>query len=305
LSTLAPRARVRGLIPILATPFDDAGALDVPSLRRLVEFQLAAGVDGLAVFGMASEGFALTAAERATILAETRAIAGPDVPLVAGINGTSTATALELALAARDGGADALMVLPPYLAKPAGNQLVDFYGTLAETSGLHVMVQDAPATTGVTMPVPLIVQLSKLPGVESVKVETQPTAPKVGEVVTATDGDFDVLGGQNAFFVLEEYARGAVGTMPACEFTDVLAPILADWRAGRQEAAHAGFNQLLPLVRFGLQPRLAWAVHKEVLVRRGIIDSAFVRDPALPLDAGSRAALDAILAHTPLPAWRS
>ncbi|MER7443827.1 dihydrodipicolinate synthase family protein [Micromonospora avicenniae] len=304
MSTPEPRARVRGLVPILATPFDHAGALDVPSLRRLVEFQLAAGADGLAVFGMASEGFALTATERATILAETRAVAGPDVPLVAGINGTSTATAVELALAARDGGADALMVLPPYLAKPASGQLVEFYARVAEASGLHVMVQDAPGATGVTMPVALLVELSKLPGVESVKVETQPTAPKVGEVVTATDGEFDVLGGQNAFFVLEEYARGAVGTMPASEFTDVLAPVLADWRAGRQEEAHLAFNRLLPLVRFGMQPRLAWAVHKEVLVRRGVIDSAYVRDPAAPLDAGSRAALDAILRHAPLPIWR-
>ncbi|MGI5521731.1 dihydrodipicolinate synthase family protein [Micromonospora sp. CA-259024] len=303
MSTTEPRTRVRGLVPILATPFDAAGALDVPGLRRLVEFQLAAGAAGLAVFGMASEGFALTTAERATILAETRAIAGPDLPLVAGVSATSTATALELATAARDGGADALMVLPPFLAKPSGGQVVDFYGTVAEHSGLHVMVQDAPAATGVAMPVPLIVELSKLVGVESVKVETQPTAPKVGEVVTATDSEFDVLGGQNAFFVLEEYARGAVGTMPACEFTDVLAPILADWQAGRHEAAHEAFNRLLPLVRFGLQPRLAWAVHKEVLVRRGIIDSATVRDPAVALDAGSRAALDSILRLAPLPAW--
>ena len=299
------RTRVSGLVPILATPFDADGALDVPSLCRLVEFQLAASADGLAVFGMASEGFALTTAERATILAETRAVAGPDVPVVAGVGATSTATALELALAARDGGADALMVLPPYLAKAVGGQLVDFYGRIAEDTGLHVMVQDAPGATGVTMPVPLILELSKLPGVESVKVETPPTAPKVGEVVAATGGEFDVLGGQNAFFVLEEYARGAVGTMPACEFTDVLAPILADWLAGRRAAAHAAFNRLLPLVRFGLQPRLAWAVHKDVLVRRGIIASDTVRDPAVALDAGSRAALDAILELAPLPAWRA
>ncbi|MFG3690256.1 dihydrodipicolinate synthase family protein [Micromonospora sp. NPDC047740] len=305
MSTPESQLRVRGLVPILATPFDATGALDVPGLRRLVEFQLAAGADGVAVFGLASEGFALTAAERATILAETRAVAGPEVPLVAGVNATSTSTSIEQALAARDGGADALMVLPPYLVKPAGGQVVDFYGTVAERSGLHVMVQDAPASTGVSMPVPLIVELSKLTGVESVKVESQPTAPKVGDVVTATDGEFDVLGGQNAFFVLEEYARGAVGTMPACEFTDLLAPILADWRAGHHRSAHEAFTRLLPLVRFGLQQGLAWAVHKEVLVRRGIIDCAFVRDPAAALDAGSRAALDSILSLTPLPSWRT
>lgn len=292
---------LRGLVPVLATPFDSSGALDVRSLRRLVEYQLAAGADGLAVFGMASEGFALTTADRTAILAETRAVTGPDCPVVAGVNATSTATAVEQALLARDGGADALMVLPPFLLKPAGSQLIDFYGTVAARSGLPVMVQDAAVNTGVAMPVSLIVELSKLDGVDSVKVETPPTAPKVGEVVEATDDEFAVFGGQNAQFVLEEYARGAVGTMPACEFTDVLAPILADWTAGRRDETHLAFGRLLPLIRFGLQPRLAWAVHKEVLVRRGIIDTAVVRDPAVALDDGTRTALDDILRLVRLP----
>lgn len=293
--------QLRGLVPILATPFDASGALDLPSLRRLVEFQLAAGADGVAVFGMASEGFALTTPERLAILAATREVAGERYPLVAGVNATSTATAVEQAVLARDGGADALMVLPPFLLKPDGSQLVDFYGTVAAQSGLPVMVQDASTNTAVNMPVSLIVELSKLDGVTSVKVETAPTAPKVGEVVEATDEEFDVFGGQNSLFVLEEYARGAVGTMPACEFTDVLAPILADWSAGRRDDAFRAFTTLLPLIRFGLQPRLAWAVHKHVLVRRGIIDTDVVRDPAKPMDAGTRAALENILRLAPLP----
>ncbi|MFB4263209.1 dihydrodipicolinate synthase family protein [Nonomuraea sp. GTA35] len=285
-----------GLIPILATPFSDGGGLDLPSLRRLTEWQLASGADGVAVFGMASEGFALTADDRARVLAEVRAAAGA-APVVAGVGATSTATALEQALAARDGGADALMVLPPYLVKPSGAQLVDFYGVVAERAGIDVMVQDAPGATGVSMPESLIVELSKLDGVTSVKVEAPPTAPKVGAVAAGVPDGFAVFGGQNALFCLEEYALGAVGTMPACEFTDLLAPVLADWAAGRAEQARAGHARLLPLIRFGMQPGLAWAVHKEVLVHRGLIDSATVRSPARPLDHASRALLDALTAE--------
>ncbi|WP_020576307.1 dihydrodipicolinate synthase family protein [Actinopolymorpha alba] len=297
--------RLAGLIPVLATPFDADGTLDRASLRWLVEFQLAAGADGLAVFGLASEGFALTAAEKAVILADVRDIAGPGIPVVAGVNATSTHTAVEQANEAADSGADALMVLPPFLTKPAGSALVDFYGTVAERAGLPVMVQDAAAATGVSMPVSVLVELSKLPGVDSVKVEAQPTAPKVGAVVAATGGGWPVFGGQNAFFVLEEYARGAVGTMPACEFTDALADILQVWAAGEHVAAHQKFNALLPLVRFGLQPGIAHAVHKHVLVRRGILSHPFVRPPAAPLDAGSLAALDLIWSMNPLPTWDS
>lgn len=197
------------------------------------------------------------------------------------------------------------MVLPPYLVKPTAEQLVDFYGTVAAASGVPVMVQDAPATTGVSMTVPLIIELSKLDGVASVKVESQPTAPKIGAVVAAAEDDFVTFGGQNALFVLEEYARGAIGTMPACEFTDLLAAILRDWTAGRRREAHLAYGWLLPLVRFGMQPQLAWAVHKEVLVHRGIIATAQVREPAAPLDTSSRAALNDILAAAPLPVWRS
>jgi 2-keto-3-deoxy-L-arabinonate dehydratase len=298
---------VRGLVPILATPFQPDGALDLPSLRRLTEFQLASGVDGVAVFGMASEGFALTADDRRHVLDTVTDVVGGTVPVVAGVNGTSTVTAIEQIREIGDRAA-ALMVLPPFMVKPGPAQLVDFYGDVAVAAGSaaggpEVMVQDAPGATGVTMPPPLVVELSKLEGVTSVKVEAPPTAPKVGTVVDALDGpDFAVLGGQNSQFVLEEYARGAVGTMPACEFPDLLAPVLADWTAGRRTEARAAFARLLPLILFGLQQGIAWAVHKEVLAARGIIAHTTVRSPARDLDTVGRASLAEILAALDLPA---
>ncbi|SDT49647.1 dihydrodipicolinate synthase family protein [Jiangella sp. DSM 45060] len=297
---------VHGLVPILATPFGPDGSLDRAGLRRLVEFQLASGVDGVAVFGMASEGFALTTPERRTILADVAEVAGAAIPVVAGVNGTSTATALEQAREALSGGARALMVLPPFMVKPGPDQLVQFYGEVgaaAQAAGAEVMVQDAPGNTGVAMPPSLIVELSKLDGVTSVKVEAPPTVPKVGAVVDAIgeDDDFAVLGGQNAQFVLDEYARGSVGTMPACEFPDLLGPILATWNAGDRAGARAAFTGLLPLIVHGLQQGYAWAVHKEVLVRRGIIEHATVRLPAKPLDPGGRALLEDVLAGLELP----
>lgn len=293
---------IAGLVPILATPFRPDGTLDVAGLRRLTEFQLASGVAGVAVFGMASEGFALDTAERTTILAEVTMVVAGAVPVVAGVNATSTVTAVEQARLAVDGGAAALMVLPPFLVKPGPDQLVGFYADVAAAAGVDVMVQDAPAATGVPMPVPLIAELGKLDGVTSVKVEAPPTAPKVGAVVQArADAGFAVLGGQNAQFCLEEYARGAVGTMPACEFPDLLAPVFADWVAGRHADARGGFTRLLPLVLFGLQQGIAWAVHKEVLVRRGLIADATVRAPARPLDPAATASLHTILDDLGLP----
>ncbi|MGN9809312.1 dihydrodipicolinate synthase family protein [Micromonospora sp. BQ11] len=288
---------VRGLIPVLATPFRADGELDLDSLARLVDFQVSAGVDGVAVFGFASEGFALTARERAEILRVVTARVGPRVPVVAGVGATGTREAVEQAAAAAEAGASVAMLIPPHMVKPNPAQIVDFYGTVAGDGGLPVMVQDAPASTGVTMPVPLIAELSKLTGVTSVKVETQPTAPKLGAVVSAVAPDCLVLGGQNALFLLEEYDRGAAGTMPACEFPDLLRTVLD---ASDPAAARAAFNRVLPLIRFGLQPGIAWSIHKHVLVRRGVIDTATVRPPAVDADPATLAALDAILADLDL-----
>ncbi|MGW2342618.1 dihydrodipicolinate synthase family protein [Streptomyces sp. NPDC001661] len=285
----------RGLMPILATPFTDSGELDVPSLRSLVEFELACGVDGLAVFGMASEGFALTEAERATILREVRAVAGPELPLVAGVNGTSTVTSRELALRAVEGGADHLMVLPPFLTKPSPPQVLEFFADVAAATDASVMIQDAPGVTGVSMSVEQIVTLAAEPHITSVKVEVPSPPAKVAAVAAATGPGFAVLGGQNAQYLLDEYANGAVGTMPACEFSDVLRGVLDALNRGDRSRARSLFANVRPLVHLGVRAGQAWAVHKEVLMRRGVIASARVRLPAAPLDAVTRRALDEVL----------
>ena len=295
-------ANVGGLMPILATPFEGNGALDLPGLRRIVEFQVESGVDAVAVFGMASEGFALTTAERREILAETVEVLGGALPIVAGINGTSTATAIEQIREAELGGADVLMVIPPYMVKPPAGTLVEFYGALAAATALPIMVQDAPVMTGVAMSPSVIADLARIDGITSVKVEAPPTLPKIDLVVRATqDLDFIVVGGQNAQFCLDEYEKGSVGTMPACEFSDLLNEVLGLWTRGNREDARLGFQRLLPLILFGLQSGIAWAVHKEVLAARGLIENTYVRYPSSRLDSSSRISLAAILDRLQLP----
>ncbi|MFI6676062.1 dihydrodipicolinate synthase family protein [Kribbella sp. NPDC050470] len=293
---------IAGLVPILATPFGPDGSLDLPGLRRLTEFQLASGVHGVAVLGMASEAFALTADERRIVTREVVDVVANAAPLVVGVAATSTVTAVEQAAEAAAAGASAVMVLPPFMVPPSPAQLPAFYAEVAEV-GIEVMVQDAPGVTGVAMSPPQIAELSTVPGVTSVKVEAPPTAPKVAAVVDRIEEPgFVVLGGQNAQFLLDELAAGAVGTMPACEIPDLLAPVVNDWRTGRYDDARARFDLLLPLLVYGLQSGIAWAVHKEVLVCRGLIDDATVRVPARALDARAKAGLTAILDRLDLPA---
>jgi 2-keto-3-deoxy-L-arabinonate dehydratase len=299
-----PHGSLQGLIPILATPFGPDGTVDQASLRRLVRFELGCGVDGVGVFGIAGEGFSLTEAERDGILAVVVDEIAGEVPIVAGAGGTGVLPVLEQAQRAVEGGADALMILPPHLIKPSPAALVDFFGRLGADAGAPVMVQNAPTLTGVGMPPSLLAELGRLPGVDYVKIESQPTAVRVGDAVAAVHDGFGVLGGQNALFCLEEFERGAIGTMPGCEFPDEIRAILDARAAGDFAQARRRHQRLLPLLHYGLQPGIAWAVHKEVLHLGGIIDYPAVRLPAQPLDRHSRAGLREILADLDLAALR-
>jgi 2-keto-3-deoxy-L-arabinonate dehydratase len=291
--------QLAGVLPVLATPFSPDLRLDLGSLEKLARWQLEAGASGMAVFGFASEGFSLDAAERREILRVVRDTVPSGLPLIAGVSATGTAEAVALAGEAARGGATHLMVLPPHMVTPTPAQLVDFYRDVAAV-GLPVMIQDAPGNSRVAMSADLITELAALDGVTSVKVESPPTAPKIATLAGLVPGHFDVLGGQNALFCLEELDGGSVGTMPACEFTDLLVPVLAEFAAGREAQARERFARLLPLIRFGLQPGLAWAVHKEALVRRDLISSAAVRAPARPADTWTLRWLDGLLADLSL-----
>jgi 2-keto-3-deoxy-L-arabinonate dehydratase len=286
--------QLRGVLPVLATPFTADLDVDLDSVVSLTRWQLHAGAGGVAVFGFASEGFSLNAAERRSILDVVRDVLPSELPLIAGVSATGTAEAVTLAEEAARGGATHLMLLPPHMVAPSPQQLIAFYRDVASV-GVPVMIQDAPGNSRVTMSVDLICELAAVDGVTSVKVESPPTTPKIAALAGSAPSGFDVLGGQNALFCLEEFDRGSVGTMPACEFTDLLVPIVDEFRAGHVVAARAQFARLLPLIRFGLQPGIAWAIHKEVLLRRGLIASAAVRSPAREVDDWTRAWLDHML----------
>lgn len=275
---------LHGVIPIVATPFDEQGAVDYTSLLRLVDHLLEQGAHGLAVFGNAGEGYTLLAQERRAILTEVRKHVGTRVPLCAGIGETSTARAIDECREATDLGADALMVLPPYYLKPDATGVTAFYAAIASAVSTPIMIQDAPLLTGVAMPPKLLAELSEIETVRYAKVEAPPTAPKITAVRQAAP-DLTLLGGLNGQFLIEEITRGAVGTMPAADMTSVYAEIYDHVQAGRRAEAWQTFTKALPLMRFELQPGLGVSAVKHNLVERGILRSAAVRPPTRALDA--------------------
>lgn len=284
-----------GIFPILVTTFDDEGRLDIASQLKLVDFLLEQGAHGLGLFGNASEGYALEASERVELMKAIAKHVHGRVPLVASSGATGTRSAVELSKQLAGLGADALMVLPPYFLKTDGDGLMHYFEQISSGAKTPIMVQDAPLLTQVAMPPALLARMAKeIEFVQSAKVEAPPTAPKITQTVKAAGDSLTIFGGLNAQFFIEEYQRGARGTMPGSDRIGDLVRIWDALGADKLDEAWDVFTRILPLLRFELQPGMGVSAMKHNLVAQGVIASAAVRHPTAALDAVSLAELQVL-----------
>lgn len=292
---------IQGVCPVLATPFDAAGAPDPDALARLVEFAIAAGADALVYPGVASEVEQLTSAERDRLLDVVVAAAAGRVPLVVGASAADLQTSARHMRKAVTLGAAVAMVMAP--AQLAANPvaLVAHYRRLGEASALPIMLQNAPPPAGGGFDMAVVAQVvAAVPSVRYVKEEALPCGQRIAALrarpeLASAAHFIGVLGGAGARYLLDELARGALGTMPASELTDVHVRMVRAWRAGDHAQARTLYNRTLPLLNF--QAVFRWAATKEVLRRRGVIAAAAVRAPGPRLDAQDQAELTIMLAE--------
>lgn len=285
---------LQGLLPVLATPFSSSGEVHEGDLGRLVEFQLESQVDGLVVLGVASEAASLSRSERNLVARTVRKLA-TEVPLIAGLSEAGTAPLVEEAKRLEDAGVDAVMVMPPIQLVSNNQALTHYFGSLDEAISTPIIIQEPSTLQSPGLSISDVHSLSSIPKVQYIKVERQPTLLRTALLTDALDGRLQIIGGQNALYALDEFDLGAIGTMPACTLSDRLRSVIDTYRAGRIPEARQSFHEVLPLLRFGLQPGLAWAVHKHTLEARNIISGVTVRPPALPLPVRIQHALNRLL----------
>src|SRR5437867_1539444 len=137
-----PESKMRGVFPILVTPFDDRSRVDEESLRRLVEFNIEAGVHGLGV-ALGSEVFRLSEAERLQVTRAVVAQARGRVPIVINTGAQGTDLAVHYSRMAADAGADALMVMPPSYVPAGPEEVREYFRAVSAAVRLPIFIQDA------------------------------------------------------------------------------------------------------------------------------------------------------------------
>lgn len=284
-----------GVLPILPTIFTDTGAIDEAGNRRVLEYIIAAGADGVVYPGLASEFDSLTRNERLRMTDLIGAWIGGRVPFIVGASAADASDAIAYARAGSDAGADAAMILTPKALAddPAG--MAEFFRDAHAGSGVDIMLQNAPAPMGSGLQLDDVAALARLvDGIRYVKEETPPSGQRITQLTKLAGPALDaVFGGAGARYLIDELARGARGTMPACEITEVHAAMLHKYWSSDEQGARDLFERTLPLLN--MQAVFRWRLTKRVLLKRGLIDSAFVRAAGPELDGADIAELDALL----------
>jgi 4-hydroxy-tetrahydrodipicolinate synthase len=297
----SPAPVIHGVCPVLATPFGADGAPDAEGLRRIVEFAIAAGADGVVYPGVASEVGELTDAERERLLDVVAAAARGRVPIIAGASANEAETTLRHLAHAQRLGAAAAMVMAPSRFAGDVTALTDHFQRLGEAVAMPIMLQNAPPPAGGGFDAAAVAQaVVQVPAVRYVKEEAQPCGQRITALLARRElGSArhlaGVMGGAGARYLIDELTRGAIGTMPACELTDIHVRILRAWRAGDSALARRLYDRTLPLL--GFQAVFRWAATKEVLRRRGMIDDARVRAAGPRLDAQDQVELGIMLSE--------
>lgn len=278
-----PKSReIRGVLPIVHTPFTADDRIDFDTLRREVDWIFETGADGLGT-GMVSEVIRLTGAEREQLAGRLVEFAAGRGAVFMSVGAESTPQAVEFARQAQHVGCDAVMAIPPIAGALSVDHLRDYFAALAESIDIPVIVQDASGYVGQSIPMGVCVDLLDRFGPEKIlfKPEAAPIGPNLSALRDATGGKARIYEGSGGILLVDSHRRGISGTMPG---VDLLDGVVALWQAlerGDDDAAYRLYFPICSLVALQMQAGLDGflAIEKYLLVKRGLFPSAARRRP--------------------------
>lgn len=235
-----------GIYTALITPFRQ-GEIDEEALRAHVERQIEAGIDGLVPCGSTGESATLSHVEHRQVVEIVIDAAAGRVPVIAGTGSNSTREAIEFTAHARDAGAEGALLLSPYYNKPTQEGIYAHYATIAEETGLPLIVYNIPGRTSSNIEAATIGRLARLPGIVGVK-EASGNIDQMAHIIAMSPPDFTVLSGDDcmALPLLSIGGKGVIST------TSNIAPrrvmeIVTRFQAGDIAGAQKVHYELLPL----------------------------------------------------------
>lgn len=287
----------KGSMPALVTPFGN-GALDLKTLKQLVEWQITEGSTGLVPVGTTGESPTLSHEEHETVVAEVVKASAGRVPVIAGAGSNNTVEAIRFVQFAAEIGADAALVVTPYYNKPTQKGLLAHFRALHDCADIPIIIYNIPGRSVIDMTPETMGELAKLPRIVGVKDATGDLA-RVSQQRASCGPDFCQLSGEDAT-ALGFNAHGGVGCISVT--ANVAPKLCAEFQqamlAGDYAKALDYQDRLMPLHEaLFIEPGLVGA--KYALNKLGLC-SAEVRSPLTELEDNTKTSIDAAMAHAGL-----
>lgn len=289
-------SQICGVNPIAALPFTAQGEPDYASVDRLLGHLADTGIQGLTLFGIASEFPKLEDSERLRLADQfISTLSGSDIFRALSVTDHSTEVAVKRARDYQKRGADALMLLPPFFLQPDNAAISHHIFSVLEAVEIPVMVQYAPGETGLSITPEKLSEVARRYPHAVFKIECNPPVDYTREFLQRAP-QASVLNGYAGLYMPEMLSAGGKGVMPGCSFSEIYVQIYRLWQAGEHDQARALHARLLPWIR-------RWMTHceyiiqveKTILHKRGIIATDYCRHPGWTLTAEDHQSIDTFI----------
>ncbi len=283
----------RGSMTALVTPFRN-GRFDEAAYRSLIEFQIAAGIDGVVPCGTTGESATLSHEEHDRVVEVCIEQVAGRVPVVAGAGSNSTAEALRLTRHAKEAGASAALLITPYYNKPTQEGLYRHYTAVADAVDIPLVVYNVPSRTGTDILPETLARLAAHPRIVAVKEATGSLA-RASEIHLACGERLAILSGDDFTFLplLEVGGQGVISVVSNVAPAD-MAGLYDAFASGDHVRARELHYRLYPLMKaMFLETNPGPA--KTALAMMGKI-SGELRLPLAPMSEKNREALALVLA---------
>ena len=189
----------KGMATAMVTPMTPAG-VDYDTLARLIEFQIAEGINALVAVGTTGESATLSPQERKAVIRFTvRQVAGR-VPVIAGTGTNNTEHVLDFTKSACDDGADAVLVVTPYYNKATQKGLINHYTAVADVSQRPVILYSVPSRTGCNLLPDTVAKLAQHPNIVGLK-DASGNMDQTVETIAKCGENLDIYSGEDALTV--------------------------------------------------------------------------------------------------------
>jgi 4-hydroxy-tetrahydrodipicolinate synthase len=200
-----------GTYTALVTPFRD-GQVDYDGFRKLIEAQIAGGVDGIVPVGTTGESPTLAHDEHREVIKAAVEISAGRVKVVGGTGSNSTDEAIGLTQDAEKAGADGALIVAPYYNKPSPEGLYRHFRAIADNTKLPIILYSIPGRCGIEIGVPVVARLAgDCPNIVAIK-EAGGTVERVSQLRQAVPDTFEIISGDDSL-TLPFISVGAVGVI--------------------------------------------------------------------------------------------